>query len=77
MPSRQYTDRITVNCTPEQKAAWKQARAHAGDGLSDNQLLHDLLRQYCASQGVDWPEGGGTWGDPEAPRDEYGRFKKP
>jgi len=63
MPSKRLTERITINCTAEQKRAFKAARNEAGDGLSDNQALHALLAEYCASQGIAWPEGGGKWGD--------------
>ena len=55
MPSKVLTERMSISLTPEQKAAWKRARSKAGNDLSDNQQLHALLADYCASQGVDWP----------------------
>lgn len=51
---RQLSGKMTAHLTPEQKAVAQEARQRAGYA-SDNELLHALLAEFVASQGLTWP----------------------
>jgi hypothetical protein len=54
MPSKVFTERMTVNLTPEQKTAAQNARRSAGYA-DDSEMFRALLADFCKSQGVPFP----------------------
>jgi hypothetical protein len=70
----QFTERWTVNLTPEQEeAAFKLLSIYDRD--TKQEFLTDLLKDACAEHGVEWPEAVKRPIGNRTPR--KGKFTKP